>query len=749
MIAEFALLSNIGKIICWSDSLFSNDEYLEKGFSWCEKIFIKEKIQSFSELDKFKRLINKVQSIICEKEDNSLYPLISAFLSIRNPKDLKSYPESVVYYQPEQIFTTSIEEKLSQNVFLKILEAIEKEVKTLNKSMNFEGLLIIFEKYLSNIPYKAGKVDISLFRFSAFIAAVTLCAYIYLREKYGESWHEEIESLDRQDSPFLFIYGDISGIQKFIYTISSKGALRSLKGRSFFIELFCEHVINEFIENLNLTRANVITSAGGNFRILAPNVESFVNKIIEVKENLRSYIFKEFKGEIYLNIEWIEAGFNDFNDITNIQRRVREKIERSKNRKWEERLYEILKVESPADSCLTTQCEVCFREDMDLRQIRRGDSYMQVCPVCEGQYKLGEELFEISTGVKPVIYKLKKEPKGDYVKIDKTYYSFRVKEESKMEEDSVVIYKINDFEAQSYENQKAKSIIVGIFRNQKIKELSDASQEFGIDRIAVVRMDVDDLGKIFNVAIDESKRSILRISEISWRINKFFKFTLNEIVSGKVYEPLDILSRGVKERGRNLMIVYSGGDDLFLVGHWLDIVETAFDIRRYFRDYTGNEFLTLSAGISINHEDFPIYQFAKHSESLEKKAKSSGKNSIALFDYRRLSWNEFEKVIERVRFFMEFLVRQRNCLATDVKKMPKTFFYRLLSLARRFNLEGVLIIPKVAYLLSKIKIERSESAKILKLKEILMNSNEQEWKITELATIFILMLMRKGGKENE
>ena len=64
---------------------------------------------------------------------------------------------------------------------------------------------------------------------------------------------------------FKLISGDISGIQNFIYTIPSKGALKSLRGRSFYLEILMEQIVDELLDALQLTRANLIYNGGGHF----------------------------------------------------------------------------------------------------------------------------------------------------------------------------------------------------------------------------------------------------------------------------------------------------------------------------------------------------------------------------------------------------------------------------------------------------------------------------------------------------
>ena len=41
---------------------------------------------------------------------------------------------------------------------------------------------------------------------------------------------------------------------------------------------------------------------------------------------------------------------------------------------------------------------------------------------------------------------------------------------------------------------------------------------------------------------------------------------------------------------KNISIVYSGGDDVFVVGTWLDVLNFAFDLRECFKKYTCNKF---------------------------------------------------------------------------------------------------------------------------------------------------------------
>lgn len=83
---------------------------------------------------------------------------------------------------------------------------------------------------------------------------------------------------------------------------------------------------------------------------------------------------------------------------------------------------------------------------------------------------------------------------------------------------------------------------------------------------------------------------------------------------------------------RNAVICYSGGDDLFIVGAWNEVIELALDIREKFAAYTENT-LKISAGIGVYKHDYPISVIANEVADMESMSKSRAeKNSITIFD---------------------------------------------------------------------------------------------------------------------
>jgi len=66
----------------------------------------------------------------------------------------------------------------------------------------------------------------------------------------------------RQKPRFLLLKGDISGMQDFIYTVTSKGAAKGLRGRSVYLQLLTEVIANWILRRLILPFVNLLYQGG-------------------------------------------------------------------------------------------------------------------------------------------------------------------------------------------------------------------------------------------------------------------------------------------------------------------------------------------------------------------------------------------------------------------------------------------------------------------------------------------------------
>jgi CRISPR-associated protein Csm1 len=143
-------------------------------------------------------------------------------------------------------------------------------------------------------------------------------------------------------------------------------------------------------------------------------------------------------------------------------------------------------------------------------------------------------------------------------------------------------------------------------------ELADASE--GIKRLGILRMDVDFLGEIFRQGL-APRNTAARVLALSWHLNYYFCGRLNTLRE--------------QTAEAEALIVYSGGDDLFIVGAWNKVLELALQIRRDFAEYTQGDLaqhkenprLTISGGMALAPKKFPIHKSAIMSGQAEDEAK--------------------------------------------------------------------------------------------------------------------------------
>ena len=88
---------------------------------------------------------------------------------------------------------------------------------------------------------------------------------------------------------------DVSGIQDFIYTITSKNALKTLRARSFYLEIMMEHMTDCLLEKLHLSRANLVYSGGGHCYILMPNTKKAKDTVESYMAEVNRWLLDKFQ----------------------------------------------------------------------------------------------------------------------------------------------------------------------------------------------------------------------------------------------------------------------------------------------------------------------------------------------------------------------------------------------------------------------------------------------------------------------
>lgn len=661
-----------------------------------------------------------------------------------------------------------------------------EEVKKINSSsydIFFSQLYLLMEKYMwciaSDTQTKIS--DISLFDHLKSTSALALSSYKY---------HKENNLLENGNQPkekikqFRILIGDVSGIQNFIYDdIKSEGAAKTLRGKSFFVKMISDAIALYLIKEFELSLTNIILTAGGKFYILLQNTEDSMKKIEEIKEKLNNYLYKEFFGQLFVNIVTLEVNGDE---IAKKFTKILEKGNRELNWQKDKRFFNQIKGNPIFD--------VEYRDDGTTALDRINEKFKEMGGKIPKAKFIGirynhegdnKNTFQILENMSIQFFKSKEEinTSGKNEKIDIVISLNNIEIVEKF---PTILRFISNY-APLEENGRSLKSFEGI---------SDAAT--GNKKIAVYKADVDNLGMIFSIGFKKNKnisdeelekdekekeddfRSISRISTLSRNMEYFFSYWMNSIfekgkmeiwLRDKIKKEIDL---------RDIYVLYSGGDDLVIIGPWDKIIYVSYLIRKNFEQFvTENNEITLSGGIAISHPKLRIINGIDNAGELEEKSKEidKDKNALTLFD-RSFKWDEFEKIFEFAERLQRiygnkeekgiitqaFLYRCLNYTEMAEKlyesflgidnnsKAGKNLDFNLLTYVSKFEYDyGRNILPKLEGLESEIKKNKEKLEKVIdneeknKIVKIIKDKEEKVEIIKELRSKFMKEIDNKKG----
>lgn len=658
--------------------------------------------------------------------------------------------------------------------------------------ISINQLLQIIEEGFSYVPSSTNRAevcDISLYVHSKITSAVASCMKLYFDEQqiqdYKKYCFNSGSKIFRNEKIYLLVSGDISGIQDFIYTIPSKGALKTLRGRSLYIDLLLEEFIDEYLEQIGLSRANVLYSGGGHFYILAPNIEDIKKSIDKLQAKMNRWLIENIGINLYLAIGTAECSANNLMKSEaqgNLFAIVNKKLKDDKTIRYskdEDFLEYIFNVEKEKDTA-KKECNICHNLVDKLWKYNSDEEI--ACEFCLNLYKLGQDIL-----TQDLVFVISEEKIDGGIKIfgkDKNLYMYAVNiEDIDMFKGKILrIYSKNNL----LENDLAIRLYLADYsaknENDEVMTFDDLAKssckiDKGIKRLGVLRLDIDDLGIAFSSGFISDKDKIednlryatlSRYADLSKDISMFFKVAINKICAGDLTGCVDFEEKAfnifaiAKAPKRKVNIIYAGGDDLFLVGAWDEVLEVAIDINRAFKQFTNGK-LTLSAGMAMFSPTYPISKMAEIAGLLVQMSKNrKDKNSIALFGMETnlkangqleckhiYTWADFEMKVCKEK--MNYLLARLSFDGDKFNKLSvgKSLIYRLMDLIQLTD-EDKLNIARFAYVLARMQPKKDKDEQKRKVYEDFVskmyqwiNNNEDKKQLATALNLLVYYLRDK------
>lgn len=571
-----------------------------------------------------------------------------------------------------------------------------------------ENLAFLLHRYAGAVPSSTMYLpDVSLYDHLKSTGIFAVCLYDYLVEK-GRLKADF--SIAPDEAPVLLVGGDLSGIQSYIYDIVSTDAARNLKGRSFYLQILAENAVELILAKTGLPWSAVVYASGGGFYLLAPNTKSVREALQAARKQIADSLFEAHQTSLTLHIDWQEVTHqqimqqSDDDGIHKAWGALSTKIARLKNQKFKDRIQadygyffnpgevggiqrrdhitgeEFTEEENKAVEKRDFG-KLVFELDNEARSPIRADTQKQI--------RLGKVLrvtdYWVTSKVRIPQWREQEYQIGDLPVYNYLFSTEKLGEVGQAHPDDVFIRALRLGQAGYDANARyfrGKRCLYGFtfYGGNDYPEHADgkpvtfdemASMEKGAQKLGVLRMDVDNLGAIFISGLENKRRTFSRYSVLSRNLDYFFKGYLN-----RLWE---------KDFSMSTSIIYSGGDDLFIVGHWAAVFGFAEQIQNHFARWVcHNPKLTISGGVALTGGKFPISKGADFAAIAEgcakahKRPSETDKNAIAIFGVP-LDWEKEYPTVQSLKNELVKLIK--------AEKLPRGVLQKVLNYAEKARLQ--------------------------------------------------------------
>jgi CRISPR-associated protein Csm1 len=544
--------------------------------------------------------------------------------------------------------------------------------------------------------------DASLFDQNRLLAAITCC----LEKTEGKP-------------QFILYKGAVSGIQSYIYSNikaeqigEADNSSKRLRGRSFMVAFINQVIAESIVEKIGLEQSNVLFVGGGQFTLLLPNTEKSKGQLDEITKSININLIKKVGMQLSVVGASKECGKSLCKDFAEYYSEVSIELDHAKYQKHNKYLGEVFQLfeyNEEQDTFINHAQANKDKEEIRLGTLVPYANYiLEVKALSDDDKRALNELIK-HIGEHPTFHK--KENYSPAVRslafLGKHYYI--IKGNANNTEDNSSTALLSFLEAlKDYLKSAPLSLKIIALNDADVESLVRKFNTLGLDisyafrftgnhtpiypddfntgeyhkdatagavmlfedlaamdehgsigskyqQLGVMRLDVDDLGAIFAAGLNPNS-SAERLLCLSREFQLFFGGYFNTIA-----------------RRHNMYVTYSGGDDAFVVGSWLNAINFAYSLNQAFRKFTcNNPEVNFSAGIFICNPHYPVPRFAKDAEVLEKEAKSyekynheiKYKNAICLFNHT-LNWVDFEAMIQKTKYLTQFLPEDGNSKKGD------------------------------------------------------------------------------------
>ncbi len=521
-----------------------------------------------------------------------------------------------------------------------------------------EGIVSLMERWLWAVPSSTiDEPDVSLFDHSRVVAAFA-AALFHHHTAHGDLTSSEALN-DRMRPKFRFLVGDLSGLQSTLFRFSReriRGLNRILRGRSLRFELIADAGTRQALQAFDMPWSAALQTAGGRFLLLLPDLgeDEMKSRTDRLRDSFDKWLARNYTGDLGLGLALSEPfaahdlvkATDEDDSAASVKRagKVRDDlavtVETAKLQQLRHPAEQaVLSLDYPHGVCGACGIRPAKRPETEAPE---NDPVAGYCQTCQAEEKLGRHYPKARMVI------IEKDSDGDEIfnleyRLHKDEHpggkGWRLREAEngpaayrpgycyvpRFSEAEVAKYqKLEDHSGIKADDIKTFEALAG----ESSRE-SDGSRQ-GREMLAVLKADVDRLGKLFATGIGE-RWSLARAATLSRMIDGYFSIRLPHVLHREF---------------PNIYTVYAGGDDLLLLGPWPDIFAFAARLGDDFSRFSlENPSVTLSAGIALFNVKAPVSTAAREAEARLSEVKDKGRNGISVIEKNPMPWDTYRRAL--------------------------------------------------------------------------------------------------------
>jgi len=466
---------------------------------------------------------------------------------------------------------------------------------------------------------------------------------------------------------------------------------------------------------------HIVYAGGGHFLLILPQTPSVRETLRAFHEEVEDYLWRHHLGDLQFHMGWTDASIRDlFEGLDRVLGRLEIELLARRHQKFRQLFVSNAAEEPELPAGAIEPCQSCRIQIV----LEPGD--VSLCGICHTQREIGAQLPKKDGMILRRARNLHRssidwgsmgsaqladidalrQPHDDDTLVQYTWLNTQQAPFALpwfvVQEVPTPCSTVENIETERDDEENPEGIVQAgqVFSFSTIATWSEGDAKLG-----ALRMDADHMGALIARGLNHHKlMCVSRLATVSRQLHLFFEAW----IAKRCRQYTDACWRPRVTEGRMVCdyadkienifyVVYTGGDDLFIIGPWSEVLPLALAIVEDFHRYTGTHpHMTLSAGFITCRPKYPIPAMARHALEALELSKQRGRKCITAFGVTVPWWSN--DTTPGLRELLTIADQWTEWIRAE--RVPRRFFHGLFRVHDAFaqnTPEALQWIPRLLY----------------------------------------------------